>query len=66
MFRACDLIWGEELGQGFFGTVTKATLRETGEVMVVKQLNSLDPETENSFLKEVIFFSMFFYKEQSI
>jgi len=53
VFRACDLIWGEELGQGFFGTVTKATLRETGEVMVVKQLNSLDPETENSFLKEV-------------
>ena len=55
MFRACDLVWGEELGQGFFGTVTKATLRETGEVMVVKQLNSLDPETENSFLKEVYF-----------
>jgi len=53
VFRACDLVWGEELGQGFFGTVTKATLRETGEVMVVKQLNSLDPETENSFLKEV-------------
>jgi len=53
VFRPCDLILGEALGKGFFGQAIKVTHRETGEVMVLKELNSLDPETETSFLKEV-------------
>ena len=53
MFRPCDLIHGEVLGQGFFGKAIKVTHRDTGEVMVLKVLNSLDDDVEKSFLKEV-------------
>uniref|UniRef100_H2ZLH1 non-specific serine/threonine protein kinase n=1 Tax=Ciona savignyi TaxID=51511 RepID=H2ZLH1_CIOSA len=53
VFRPCDLILGEVLGQGFFGKAIKVSHRDTGEVMVLKVLNSLDEEIEKSFLKEV-------------
>nr|CAB3263432.1 LIM domain kinase 1-like [Phallusia mammillata] len=53
VFRPCDLIHGEVLGQGFFGKAIKVTHRDTGEVMVLKELNSLDEAVEKSFLKEV-------------
>uniref|UniRef100_F7BJM0 non-specific serine/threonine protein kinase n=1 Tax=Ciona intestinalis TaxID=7719 RepID=F7BJM0_CIOIN len=53
VFRPCDLILGEVLGQGFFGRAIKVTHRDSGEVMVLKVLNSLDEDVEKSFLKEV-------------
>jgi len=53
VFRPCDLIHGETLGQGFFGKAIKVTHRDTGEVMVLKELKKLDDDTEKSFIKEV-------------
>ncbi|XP_047999676.1 LIM domain kinase 1 [Leguminivora glycinivorella] len=53
VFRACDLLQGELLGSGFFGEVYKVTHRETGEVMVLKQLYRLDEGAQRNFLKEV-------------
>ncbi|XP_051904027.1 LIM domain kinase 1 isoform X2 [Hippocampus zosterae] len=53
IFRPSDLIHGEVLGRGFFGQAVKVTHRETGEVMVMKELIRFDEETHKTFLKEV-------------
>ncbi|XP_055051803.1 LIM domain kinase 1a isoform X1 [Misgurnus anguillicaudatus] len=53
IFRPSDLIHGEVLGQGCFGQAIKVTHRETGEVMVMKELIRFDEETQRTFLKEV-------------
>lgn len=53
IFRASDLVKGELLGQGFFGRVYQVTHRETGEVMVLKELYRVDEEAQKNFLKEV-------------
>ncbi|CDQ59037.1 unnamed protein product [Oncorhynchus mykiss] len=64
IFRPSDLIHGEVLGKGCFGQAIKAdditgcvflqvTHRETGEVMVMKELIRFDDETQRTFLKEV-------------
>uniref|UniRef100_A0A8C7DPG8 LIM domain kinase 1 n=1 Tax=Oncorhynchus kisutch TaxID=8019 RepID=A0A8C7DPG8_ONCKI len=53
IFRPSDLIHGEVLGKGCFGQAIKVTHRETGEVMVMKELIRFDDETQRSFLKEV-------------
>uniref|UniRef100_A0A4W4GUL9 LIM domain kinase 1 n=1 Tax=Electrophorus electricus TaxID=8005 RepID=A0A4W4GUL9_ELEEL len=53
IFRPSDLIYGEVLGRGCFGQAIKVTHRETGEVMVMKELLRFDEETQKTFLKEV-------------
>uniref|UniRef100_A0A8D0HI56 LIM domain kinase 1 n=1 Tax=Sphenodon punctatus TaxID=8508 RepID=A0A8D0HI56_SPHPU len=53
IFRPSDLIHGEVLGQGCFGQAIKVTHRETGEVMVMKELIRFDEDTQRTFLKEV-------------
>lgn len=53
IFRPSDLIHGEVLGKGFFGQAVKVTHKETGEVMVMKELIRYDEETHKTFLKEV-------------
>uniref|UniRef100_A0A7N6F9D0 LIM domain kinase 1 n=1 Tax=Anabas testudineus TaxID=64144 RepID=A0A7N6F9D0_ANATE len=53
IFRPSDLIHGEVLGKGCFGQAVKVTHKETGEVMVMKELISFDEETQKTFLKEV-------------
>lgn len=53
IFRASDLVQGKLLGKGFFGQVYLVTHRETGEVMVLKELHRLDEEAQRNFLKEV-------------
>ncbi|XP_077579084.1 LIM domain kinase 1a isoform X1 [Stigmatopora nigra] len=53
IFRPSDLIHGEVLGKGSYGQAIKVTHRETGEVMVMKELISFDDETQRTFLKEV-------------
>ncbi|KAL4608411.1 LIM domain kinase 1-like isoform X2 [Arapaima gigas] len=53
IFRPSDLIHGEVLGKGFFGQAVKVTHRETGEVMVMKELLRFDDDTQMTFLKEV-------------
>ncbi|XP_027585079.1 LIM domain kinase 1 isoform X1 [Pipra filicauda] len=53
IFRPSDLIHGEVLGKGCFGQAIKVTHRETGEVMVMKELIRFDEETQRTFLKEV-------------
>ncbi|XP_058141921.1 LIM domain kinase 1 isoform X2 [Dasypus novemcinctus] len=53
IFRPSDLIHGEVLGKGCFGQAIKVTHRDTGEVMVMKELIRFDEETQRTFLKEV-------------
>ncbi|XP_053729124.1 LIM domain kinase 1a isoform X6 [Synchiropus splendidus] len=53
IFRPSDLIHGEVLGKGCFGQAIKVTHRETGEVMVMKELIRFDDDTQRTFLKEV-------------
>lgn len=53
VFRPCDLVIGDVIGKGFFGQVRKVTHRETGEVMVLKEILRYDEETNTGFLKEV-------------
>ena len=55
VFRPCDLIIGETLGEGFFASAIKVTHRDTHEVMVLKQLhrNNDDDDAHSNFLKEV-------------
>ncbi|KAM9734220.1 LIM domain kinase 1a isoform 3-T3 [Menidia menidia] len=53
IFRPSDLIHGEVLGKGCFGQAIKVTHKETGEVMVMKELIRFDDETQRTFLKEV-------------
>ncbi|XP_022097479.1 LIM domain kinase 1-like isoform X2 [Acanthaster planci] len=53
IFRPSDLIKGEVLGSGFFGQAIKVTHRQTGEVMVVKELIRFEDEAQRNFLKEV-------------
>ncbi|XP_014259612.1 LIM domain kinase 1 isoform X2 [Cimex lectularius] len=53
IFRASDLVKGDLLGQGFFGQVFRVTHRDTGEVMVLKELYRVDEEAQKNFLKEV-------------
>lgn len=53
IFRGSDLVRGELLGKGFFGQVFKVTHRETGEVMVLKELYRVDEDAQKNFLKEV-------------
>ncbi|CAJ0950468.1 unnamed protein product [Ranitomeya imitator] len=52
IFRPSDLIPGEVLGRGCFGQAIKVTHRQTGEVMVMKELIRFDEETQRTFLKE--------------
>ncbi|XP_077336766.1 LIM domain kinase 1 isoform X3 [Lithobates pipiens] len=52
IFRSSDLIPGEVLGRGCFGQAIKVTHRQTGEVMVMKELIRFDEETQRDFLKE--------------
>ncbi|XP_033924846.1 LIM domain kinase 1 isoform X6 [Melopsittacus undulatus] len=58
IFRPSDLIHGEVLGKGCFGQAIKVTHRETGEVMVMKELIRFDEETQRTFLKEAYLHSM--------
>ncbi|XP_073523703.1 LIM domain kinase 1 isoform X1 [Phyllobates terribilis] len=53
IFRPSDLIPGEVLGRGCFGQAIRVTHRQTGEVMVMKELIRFDEETQRTFLKEV-------------
>ncbi|XP_060731541.1 LIM domain kinase 1a isoform X2 [Tachysurus vachellii] len=53
IFRPSDLIHGEVLGKGCYGQAIKVTHKETGEVMVMKELIRFDDETQRTFLKEV-------------
>ncbi|CAF94529.1 unnamed protein product, partial [Tetraodon nigroviridis] len=53
IFQPSDLIHGEVLGKGCFGQAIKVTHRETGEVMVMKELICFDEETQKSFQTEV-------------
>ncbi|XP_023236843.1 LIM domain kinase 1-like [Centruroides sculpturatus] len=53
IFRASDLVQGKLLGKGFFGQVYQITHRDTGEVMVLKELYRVDEEAQKNFLKEV-------------
>ncbi|KAM9788514.1 LIM domain kinase 1-like [Neosynchiropus ocellatus] len=53
IFRPSDLIHGEVLGRGCFGQAVKVTHKETGEVMVMKELITFDEETQKTFMKEV-------------
>ncbi|XP_075218396.1 LIM domain kinase 1 [Lycorma delicatula] len=53
IFRASDLVKGDLLGKGFFGQVYRVTHRDTGEVMVLKELYRVDEEAQKNFLKEV-------------
>ncbi|XP_062843299.1 LIM domain kinase 1a [Trichomycterus rosablanca] len=53
IFRPSDLIHGEVLGKGCYGQAIKVTHRETGEVMVMKELIRFDDDTQRTFLKEV-------------
>uniref|UniRef100_A0A8C4Z5C8 non-specific serine/threonine protein kinase n=1 Tax=Gadus morhua TaxID=8049 RepID=A0A8C4Z5C8_GADMO len=53
IFRPSDLLHGEVLGKGCFGQAVKVTHRETGEVMVMKELIRFDEDTQKTFLKEV-------------
>lgn len=53
VFRPCDLVIGEVIGRGFFGQVRKVTHRDTGEVMVLKEILRYDEQTNSGFLKEV-------------
>ncbi|XP_042898426.1 LIM domain kinase 1 isoform X2 [Parasteatoda tepidariorum] len=53
IFRASDLVQGKLLGKGFFGQVFQVTHKETGEVMVMKELYRVDEEAQKNFLKEV-------------
>ncbi|KAM8835879.1 LIM domain kinase 1-like isoform 4-T4 [Synchiropus picturatus] len=52
IFRPSDLIHGEVLGRGSFGQAVKVTHKETGEVMVMKELIAFDEETQKTFMKE--------------
>ncbi|MEQ2164794.1 hypothetical protein GOODEAATRI_010376, partial [Goodea atripinnis] len=59
IFRPSDLIHGEVLGKGCFGQAIKVvTHKETGEVMVMKELIRFDDETQRTFLKEAYLHSM--------
>ncbi|KAK9497168.1 hypothetical protein O3M35_004536 [Rhynocoris fuscipes] len=53
IFRSSDLVKGDLLGQGFFGQVYRVTHKESGEVMVLKELYRFDDEAQKSFLNEV-------------
>lgn len=53
IFRASDLVKGQLLGQGFFGQVYQVTHRDTGEVMVLKELYRVEEDAQKNFLKEV-------------
>lgn len=55
IFRASDLVKGQLLGQGFFGQVYQVTHRDTGEVMVLKELYRVEEDAQKNFLKEVCF-----------
>ncbi|KAK2574400.1 LIM domain kinase 1 [Acropora cervicornis] len=48
--RPCDLLMGDVIGKGFFGQVTH---RETGEVMVLKEMLNCNENTSSGFLNEV-------------
>ncbi|XP_073994181.1 LIM domain kinase 1 isoform X2 [Rhodnius prolixus] len=53
IFRASDLVKGDLLGQGFFGQVFRVTHRESGEIMVLKELYRVDDDAQRNFLNEV-------------
>ncbi|XP_033126631.1 LIM domain kinase 1-like isoform X2 [Anneissia japonica] len=52
IFRPTDLIKGDIIGKGFFGQAIKVTHRQTGEVMVLKELIRFDDDAQKNFLKE--------------
>eukprot|EP01147_Barroeca_monosierra_P011128 gene11128-3188_t len=53
LFRLTDLEWDEQLGEGFFGRVFKATHKRTGESVVVKELKESHANARAAFVSEM-------------
>ena len=52
-FRLADLDIGDVIGKGFYGSVTMVTHRDTGQVMVMKEMLNCTEQAKKTFMKEV-------------